>query len=222
MAPNIRELTAPGHTALILQEVQEGVVGEQAGLAELAAAAREIGLVPKCERLAGAAHGVAVPVVHCTAESLPGAFGANRNARLFAGARKKHVIDSARTDTTAPAGKVFEPGDIVLPRYHGLSPLTGTQLDSLLRNQGVSTVVVAGVSLNVAIPNLVFDAINRSYQVVVVKDAVAGVPHEYGQQVLSYTIGFLATLVSCDELISCWSGRGQRLAGTSWSRGTTR
>ena len=43
-------------------------------------------------------------------------------------------------------------GDVVLPRYHGLSPLTGGPLDSLLRNDGVGTIVVAGVSLNLAIP----------------------------------------------------------------------
>ena len=70
--------------------------------------------------------------------------------------------------------------DIVLPRFHGLSPLTGSSLDSLLRNSGVRALVVMGVSLNVAIPNLVFDAVNRSYQVVLVSDAVAGVPREYG------------------------------------------
>jgi nicotinamidase-related amidase len=100
---------------------------------------------------------------------------------------------------------------VVLPRYHGLSPMTGSSLDSLLRNNGVTTVVVVGVSLNVAIPNLVFDAVNRSYQVVVVSDAVAGVPVEYGQQVVAHTLSLIATLATVDEVVEAWA------SGRSWA-----
>jgi nicotinamidase-related amidase len=96
------------------------------------------------------------------------------------------------------------PGDIVLPRYHGLSPMTGSALDPLLRNKGITTVVVIGVSVNIAIQNLVFDAVNRSYQVIVVSDAVAGVPMEYGRQVIDHTLSLIATIVPTDELAEMW------------------
>ena len=69
-----------------------------------------------------------------------------------------------------------EPTDLVLPRLHGLSPFQGTELDSILRNLGVRTIVGVGVSVNVAIQNLAFDAVNASYQVVIPRDAVAGFP----------------------------------------------
>ncbi len=94
--------------------------------------------------------------------------------------------------------------DIVLPRFHGLSPLTGSSLDSLLRNSGVRTLVVMGVSLNVAIPNLVFDAVNRSYQVVLVSDAVAGVPREYGAQMIEHTLSLVCTIASSEEIVDAW------------------
>ena len=74
-----------------------------------------------------------------------------------------------------------------------------------MRNQGISTLVIAGVSLNVAIPNLVFDAVNRSYQVVVVTDAVAATPVSYGADVLEHTLKFLATLASSADLVEAWS-----------------
>jgi len=99
---------------------------------------------------------------------------------------------------------VDQDGDLVLPRYHGLSPMTGGPLDSLLRNAGVSTIVVAGVSLNIAIQNLVFDAVNRSYQVVVVTDAVAGIPLEYGADVLQHTLALVATLATTDDIVAAW------------------
>ena len=55
----------------------------------------------------------------------------------------------------------------------------GTDLDAILRNLGVSTIVAVGVSLNIAIPNLVMDAVNKGCRVVLPRDAVAGYPAEY-------------------------------------------
>ena len=80
----------------------------------------------------------------------------------------------------------------------------GTDLDAVLRNLGVSTVVVVGVSLNVAIPNVVMDAVNAAYGVIVPRDAVAGIPAEYGAAVIANTLSLLATITSTDELIRAW------------------
>jgi nicotinamidase-related amidase len=204
-APALDDLVAAGHTALLLQEAQRGVIGDRSALPELAAAAVASGAVANMARLAGAARAAGVAVVHCTAENLPGGFGANRNARLFAGARRAGAGNRPGSSSVEPIPEVGpEPGDLVLPRYHGLSPLTGTHLDSLLRNEGVATLVLAGVSLNVAIPNLTFDAVNRSYQVVIAGDAVAGVPAEYGEQILRHTLSLVATVVRTDEVVAAW------------------
>ena len=64
--------------------------------------------------------------------------------------------------------------DLVLTRYHGLSPMGNTDLDPILRNAGVTTIVAVGVSVNIAVTNLAFDAVNAGYQVVIPRDAVAG------------------------------------------------
>ena len=204
VAPALLELVAPGHTALLFQEVQEGVIGKTATLAELADAAAAVGLEDRAVAISGAARAAGVPVVHCTAAYLPGKFGANRNARLFAAADKLGTLGEADQPSVAPLEGVYSEVDVVLPRFHGLSPMSGTQLDSLLRNAGVTTVVVCGVSLNVAIPNLVFDAVNRAYQVVVVEDAVVGIPLTYGREVLVHTIRPLAKVVSCAEIMAAW------------------
>ena len=79
------------------------------------------------------------------------------------------------------------PDDVVLRRWHGVGPMGGTDLDAVLRNLDVSTIVVVGVSLNIAIPNLVMDAVNAAYRVIVPRDAVAGVPAEYGTAVIDNT-----------------------------------
>ena len=208
-APALADLVGPGHTALVLQEVQRGVMGTESRLPELADAARRAGAIANIARLTVAARAATVPVIHCTAETLQGPgggpFGGNHNARLFGGVGRSAPDPS----WSAPLAEVGpEPGDLVLPRYHGLSPMTGTQLDAVLRNEAVTTIVVVGVSLNVAIPNLVFDAVNRAYQVVVVRDAVAGVPDTYGAQVLDNTLTLISTLTTTDALIAAWTPTG--------------
>ena len=40
---------------------------------------------------------------------------------------------------------------------------------------------------------------NRSYQVVVVRDAVAGTPAGYGAEVLDHSLSLVATLATTDE-----------------------
>lgn len=199
------DLFADGGTALVLQEIQNGVVGDASTFPELARAASDVGVIPNAARLARAARTAGAPVVHATAQNLPGGFGANRNARLFAAARRAGAENAPGSDSVSPVPELLGAGDVVLPRYHGLSPMTGGPLDSLLRNAGVTTIVVAGVSLNVAIPNLVFDAVNRAYQVVVVTDAVAGIPLDYGDHVVRHTLSLLATLATTVDVVAAWT-----------------
>ena len=70
----------------------------------------------------------------------------------------------------------------------------GTSLDAVLRSMGVTTLVVMGVSVNVGVLGLVLSAVDLGYRVVVVRDAVAGVPAEYADSVLDLTISMLASV----------------------------
>jgi nicotinamidase-related amidase len=85
----------------------------------------------------------------------------------------------------------------------------GTDLDAVLRNLGVSTIVVVGVSLNIAIPNVVMDAVNAAYRVVVPRDAVAGIPTEYGAAMIANTLSLLATITTTDDLLQAWHQQGK-------------
>ena len=134
-------------------------------------------------------------------------WGSNNNARLFGAARHAPVRQLPDTEAVEPIQEIGfdKETDILLPRFHGLSASSGTELDALLRNEGIHTVVVCGVSLNVAIQNCVFDLINNSYQVVVPVDAVAGVPSEYGKAITENTLAVLATLTDVESLTKVWS-----------------
>lgn len=204
MPVDLRSLAAPGHTAVVTSEVQGGVVGDRSALPQLAEAARQT-MLPALARLLPAARAVGVEVVHCTVYRRADGKGANRNARIFRGVQKA----SQGLEPATPASTVLpelgpDPGDLVLTRTHGLNPMGGTDLDPVLRNLGVTTVVVTGVSVNIAVTNLVLDAVNLGYQVVVPRDAVCGIPADYADAVLDNTLSLLATLTTVDELMAAW------------------
>ena len=204
MALDLRALVAPAHTALVTQEIQRGVVGDLSALPDLAAAAQPA--LPRIARLVVAARRAGVPVVHCTAERRPDGRGANTNARIFqymARAETKLLPGSPAAELVKEVP--VDASDIVLARIHGLSPFQGTELDFVLRNLGVRTIVGVGVSVNVAIPNFAFDAVNSSYQLVIPRDAVAGFPAEYVAAVFTHTLGAISTLCDTDELLAAWT-----------------
>ncbi|WP_314219601.1 cysteine hydrolase [Streptomyces zaehneri] len=205
--PSYEQLSAlldPASTVLITVECQQGVVGPGAALPQLARAARESGALDNVARLVAAAHASGVQVVHAVAERRPDGRGANRNARLFRAAERLPVQQLTGTDATslAPPIEVAEQ-DLVVRRLHGLSPVQGTDVDALLRNLGCRTLVVTGVSANVAIPNAVFDAVNRGYTAVVPSDAIAGVPADYTPAMIRHTLALVATVATTDEVLAC-------------------
>ena len=203
-AVELHELVDPAHTVLCVVECQNGVIGAESALPALAEAAT--GMLPALAALVGAAREAGVKVVHATAQVFPDRWGANDNARLFGVARRSPVQRVAETAAAEPVPELgYDPAtDVVVPRFHGLSPFSSTELEHLLRNEGITTVVLAGVSLNVAIPNAAFDLVNAGFQAVVATDCVVATPPEYGELVLANTLAYVGTLAGSEELASAW------------------
>ena len=203
MPRDLTALIAPATTVLVTQEIQRGVIGDLSALPELAKEGQRV--VPAIARLVAAARSAGVRVIHCTAVHRADGFGGNKNARLFsymAKAANKILVDSAAAEIVPEVA--VDARDLVLPRIHGLSPFQGTELDFVLRNEGVRTIVGVGVSVNVAIQNLTFDAVNAGYQVVLPTDAIAGTPREYAEAVFQHTLRNVATLVTTADVIAAW------------------
>jgi biuret amidohydrolase len=200
----LTELAAPEHTAIVTQECQGAVIGPHAGLALLAEEARRVAL-PNIVRLVPAARAAGVRVVHCLVQRRPDGLGSNHNAKIFTLGRSQVDVVPGTPGAAVLPELGPEPTDLVLSRWHGVGPMGGTDLDAVLRNLGVSTIVVVGVSLNIAIPNVVMDAVNAAYRVIVPRDAVAGIPTEYGEAMIANTLSLLATITTTDDLLRAWT-----------------
>jgi nicotinamidase-related amidase len=197
----------PATIAVVCVECQNGVLGPGSVLPQLAA--DSTGLVATVRRLLDAARAHGARVVHATYEGTLGG-GHPGTARLW------RVLGPATTSWApgAPETQVIPellaPEDLVLPRHHGLFPTLDSELLPVLRGLGVQTVILAGVSLNLALPITAGHVTQYGFQLVVPRDAVGGTPAEYGNQVLDNTIAVLGRITTVDDLIAEWTGAALR------------
>jgi nicotinamidase-related amidase len=203
---DLNRLVAARHTAVVTMEVQRGVVGDLSTIPALGESARSSDLVSSIARLLDSARAAGASVVHCTAGFRADRASTPRNAPIITALlrRPDHLLEgSPAVELVSELGP--ELGDHVSSRRHGVSPFGGTSLDATLRGLGISTVIATGVSLNLGIPGLAIEAVNLGYSVVVPRDAVCGVPEDYGRSVLENTVALVATLTTVDDLIRCWN-----------------
>ncbi len=205
MPIELASLVEPAHTAVVTQECQKAVLGSEAVFPQLAEAAQEE-MVPNAGRLVKQARASGVNVVHCIFARRPDGAGASTNARIFGAARKSGVSMELGSEGVEVIDEIgCEDSDLVSTRFHGIGPMWGTDLDPILRNLGVRTVVAVGGSINVGITNLVMDAVNAGYQVVLPRDAVVGIPINYASAVIDNTLSILATVCTTDDLVGAWT-----------------
>lgn len=203
--PTLEDLVAPSTTAVLTIELQRGVSGDLAMMPELHAELVDRGVIAAAATVCRTGRSAGVRVVHCTAVTRADGAGRLNNARILA-ATAKHQSLLEQGSPGAQVMPELEPADtdIEMARLHGLTPFIGTSLDRVLRNLGVTTVVIVGNSLNVGVLGAVIAAVDLGYHVVVATDAVAGVPADYADAVLANTVALLATLTTSDELAKSW------------------
>jgi biuret amidohydrolase len=168
-------------TALVIIDMQRdflepGGFGEALGndVSRLAAA------VPPCRALLEAARRVGLLVVHTREGHRPDLSDALR-------AKVERGHPSARIGAPGPMGRILirgEPGHDIVP---ALAPAPGepvidkpgkgafyqTDLDLVLKNRGVDTLLVCGVTTEVCVNSTVREANDRGYRCLVVADACA-------------------------------------------------
>ena len=207
----LASLVDPGSTAVLTMELQRGVVGPGAMMPALAEEVAASGAIRAAASVCEAARAAGARVVHCTMETRPDGAGGSVNCRILGLADRLRREGTAPTESGTEGSRLVpelgeDPRDLIVARWHGLTPFTSTPLDQTLRNLGVTTVVATGVSVNVGIVGLCLSAVDLGYQVVLVRDAVAGVPAAYAESVIDNTLAMVATVVTASELLEAWAG----------------
>jgi biuret amidohydrolase len=183
----------PATTAVIALEVQENLVlPETSYIPGLAAHATEIGLVARLATLLDSARRVGAQVIYVADQRRDDGLGGARNI-MVPGANGERAAFSH-----GPIVSELKPHaeDIVISREHGMSGFFTTPLDQYLRNLGITSTIITGVSANIAVNSTSIEAMNRGYRVIVPHDCIAGDPPEFVEQLLRYVIRNVAMVGS--------------------------
>ncbi len=166
--------------------------------------------VEPCGRLIALARASQVPVIQTrfvfradyrdagvrVRELLPNTMTTNS---LAAGTWDVEIIDAL-----APAGN-----DIVIDKNRP-SAFIGTPLDTILRDQGIRSIVICGITTNMCVETTARDASQFDYRTFVVSDATAEMEQSRHDHAIN-TLGLLfARIVTVDDVAEAWDELSNR------------
>lgn len=193
----LRGLEPGTRVALLISECQRGVLDPaRSPFATLAAQAAEREIVPRIARLAESFRAAGQPVVHLHVAHRPDYADLPRTNVIVARTAKAGLMKQGSADAQPLPGLEPQAGDHVQSRRFALGAFNGTELDTTLRHLGVRTLVLTGVSTNVAINVTAVAGSDLGYQVLVPEDCIAGASAETHEFVLRHLLPLYATVTT--------------------------
>lgn len=207
------ELVAPSRAALVVIDMQQDFVApgfafDQRGI--------DLGMYgpmrPVVAALLGAARQAGLLVVHVQMTTLPGGLSESPaqlrfNLRLH---EENHgPTEPLRYAAAGSEGHAFVPelapceGELVVTKWRS-SAFWGTNLDLLLRSNGIESLVVCGCTTEGCVESTARDALFNDYYVVVASDAVASddrVQHEASLLLMGHRFD----LATAAEIMQSWT-----------------
>lgn len=198
----VRGLESGKRAALVISECQNGMTNpEYSTNAPLVEQVRSRGVLTHIAELAETFRAANLPVVHAVVTPFPGFTGWSRNSLLTTSLTKR-PLTVGHPSVEINSAVAPHATDLVVSRHIGMTAFHGTELEGLLRNLDVDTVVLTGVSLNVAVLGSTIEAVNRGFQVVLPADAAAAATAEVGDFLLDNIYRLLATVTTTSEVMS--------------------
>jgi nicotinamidase-related amidase len=199
----VRGLEPGKRVALIVNEMQNAIANPAYIDTPLAGQVAARGVVARINTLTAAFRAAGAPVIFCTiAARTPDWAGFRVNCALAATIRRKGHLVAGTDNAAIHEDLVAGPADIVNQRAHGMAPFTGTTLDATLRGYGIDTVVLCGVSTNIALPGAATEAVGLGYNVVLAEDCTAGATPGTHQMQITMHLRLLATITDAESVIA--------------------
>lgn len=193
---------APASTAIIVIDMQNDTVHANGAFAETGAAAhaQSQNVIPNIGAILAAARAAGVTVIHNRIVVYPNATLGGANAPIFRmlGPESFSIGSwgAAIVDELTPQGD-----EVVLDRIR-MSAFHGTPLDVMLRNLGITELVVVGAWTNMAVEHTVRDAADFGYAVTVVSDATSSLSPSWQDAALGYALTNIARIADTATVIS--------------------
>ena len=198
------------HTAIVSIDMHEGHLADTPDCPCPAPRAREI--VAPIDTFHDKARALGVPIIHVKTvlrkggvddvKGIPSAW--RLTFPLHVGEipnADQHAIEGSRWTNLVTR---VEDSDIVVDGKRRLSVFYPTDLDFLLRNMGVKTVVLDGGFTDCCVLNAAFDASNRNYRVVVLRDLVRGTNDDMEDAALKIVSLHLGLVMDSADILAEW------------------
>ena len=179
----------PARTALIIQDLQNDVIGEGGAFADSGAPAHAASqnVVENVKGVAAAARAAGVPVIHVHYIVEAGAPGLKQNAPLFQGVKEANALVRGTWGAAPVAGLEPQDGDLVVEKTR-MNGFYNTILDNLLRGFGTETLVITGAWTNMSIEHTARHGADAGYEVVVASDGTSTTGDEWQRAALEYAM----------------------------------
>lgn len=176
----LEELVEPSNTALVVVDMQHDFCSPGGAFDRLGVdISMYPPMVPRLARLVAGARHAGVTVVWILMTTLPGRRAESPAYIRFNMRMQAAALGAAITYTEdgAPGQRLIEPftvqaADLVVKKYRS-SGFWGTNLDLLLRSNGIRSVVMSGCTTEGCVESTARDAMFNDYYVVVAEDCVA-------------------------------------------------
>lgn len=157
-----------------------------------------------------------VPIIHCRSFLRPGDVDDPRENRatwrrlLEWGGDTPPLLDQHVVDGTEWVDFVteVEEGDLIVNKKR-MSAFVATDLDFILRNKGITTVVIDGIFIDACDLSTAFHAADRDYKVIAVGDIVPGSSDEMTAAALNIIATYIGLVVDAGDLVAEWEARRQ-------------
>ena len=191
--------------ALCLVEMQNDIVhesniGERGLGGVLAKQVEKRGIIAKLVALTAAARARGVPVLYINFCGKPGFPRPNTRLHRVSGSRPRLV--EGTWGVKVHEALTPEPQDFVLERTVGVDGSYGTQLYPVLRQLGRTTMLMTGVSTNLAVEGIVRASVNRGFDMIVIEDCCASYPDEWHRFSIDNIMPLLATVTTSDAVLA--------------------
>lgn len=141
-----------------------------------------------------------MPVVYVMVAFRQGYPEVSERNRLFSRVKQSGAFGCGQVETAIhPAVAPLDNEPVVIK--HRIGAFTGTALETLLRSNGIETLVLAGVTTAGVVLSTVRQALDLDYRVVVARDCCADPDHDVHHVLLDKVIAQHAEVVSAQRVV---------------------
>jgi nicotinamidase-related amidase len=169
-------------------------------------ATQSAGVIACVPDLIAMARGAGMMVIHVVVAFRPGHPEVSPRNTGFSALKANGMLTAGSEGAAIHPAAAAREGEPIVVK-HRVSPFVGTDLETLLRANGINTLVLAGVHTSGVVLSTVRHAGDLDYRLVVVRDCCADPDAELHAMLLDRVIARQADVVTTAELAGALSGR---------------